>query len=106
MAKGGRTLIVATTIQARAGAMVEVRVTDSGCGIAPERLGSVFDVFVSYPGTEGGTASKRTGLGLAICRRLLAEAEGRIGVESEVGRGTTVTIMLPAAAGAGLRATA
>jgi signal transduction histidine kinase len=111
MGAAGTTLIVATIIQERL-PMVEVRVTDTGCGIAPERLGSVFDVFVSYPGAEGrqaghgGGGRKRTGLGLAICRRLLAEAEGRIEVESEVGRGTTVKIVVPLATAEELRASA
>jgi signal transduction histidine kinase len=75
-------------------ATIEIRVTDTGNGIPPERLSGVFATFVSFP--SGGQERGRTGLGLPICRRLLAEAGGTIDLESEVGLGTTARIVIPA----------
>jgi signal transduction histidine kinase len=74
---------------------VEVRVSDTGCGIPEDRLEAVFATFVSYADVERGS---RTGLGLPICRRLVTEAGGTIGLESVVGKGTTVKLVLPATA--------
>ena len=67
---------------------VEVAVTDTGIGIAPESLPKVFDRF--YRGPDGGT-----GLGLAIARHIAEAHRGRIAVTSEPGRGTTFTVTLP-----------
>ncbi len=71
---------------------VVVEVRDTGEGIAPERLADLFRPFhSSKPAAQG------MGLGLTICKRIVAEHGGRITVESAVGRGTTFTISLPAA---------
>jgi signal transduction histidine kinase len=75
---------------------VEVRVTDTGRGIAAEHLGRIFDPFFT---TKGG--GQGTGLGLAITRRIVEDHRGRVAVESRVGRGTTVTVTLPIAGGGG-----
>jgi signal transduction histidine kinase len=73
---------------ARAGTQAEVRVTDNGPGIAPENLQSIFQPFVS-------TKGKGMGLGLAICREIVEGHNGRLDVDSTVGRGTTFTVTLP-----------
>lgn len=72
-----------------------VRVNDTGVGIAPEHLASIFDEFaqMNNPARDRG---KGSGLGLAICRRLLDVMGGMVEVESELGRGTTFTVALPA----------
>lgn len=70
---------------------VEVVITDTGMGIAPEHRSRIFDPFFSTKGVGKGT-----GLGLAICRRIIDDHHGSIEVESVVGRGTTFTIWLPA----------
>jgi signal transduction histidine kinase len=74
---------------------LEMSITDTGIGIEPAKLELVFEPFYQ----ADATASRRyggVGLGLAICRRLLALHDGSIELESEVGRGTIVTITLPA----------
>lgn len=61
---------------------------DTGAGIEPDALGHIFEPFYT-------TKPKGTGLGLAITQRVVQEHGGKIGVRSEVGRGTTFTISLP-----------
>lgn len=68
---------------------VEVRVTDTGSGIEPERLSAIFDDFVT-------TKRRGLGLGLAISKRIVEQLDGTIAVVSEVGRGTAFTLRFPA----------
>ena len=73
--------------------LVEVSVTDTGVGIAPEDQEAVFDEF-----RQVGTADKKvegTGLGLALSRKFIELHGGRIWVKSEVGVGSTFTFTLP-----------
>jgi len=69
---------------------VEVRVSDSGCGIPPEIISRIFDPFFTTKGPADGT-----GLGLAICYDIVDKHGGKIAVESEAGKGTTFTVTLP-----------
>lgn len=75
------------------GDMVTLDFEDTGAGIAPDVLPRIFDPFFS----RRVTSEAGTGLGLAICKSLLAHYNGRIDVESELGRGTRFTITLPSA---------
>jgi signal transduction histidine kinase len=68
-----------------------VTLSDNGCGIPAEALAKVFDPFFS---TFGGG----TGLGLAVCHRIIVAHGGLLFIESQVGRGTTVHLRLAAAA--------
>lgn len=71
--------------------MVELRVIDTGVGIAPEDMDRVFAEFTQGSGpTHGGT-----GLGLALARRLVELHGGEMWVESEVGAGSTFVFTLP-----------
>jgi signal transduction histidine kinase len=72
---------------------VEVSVSDTGVGIAPEDQEAVFEEF-----RQVGAAEKKaegTGLGLTLCRRFIELHGGRIRVQSEVGRGSTFTFTIP-----------
>ncbi len=71
----------------------EIYVQDSGVGIATENLGKIFNANTGYttPGTEG---EKGTGLGLAICQEMIEMNGGKIWVESELGKGTTIYFTL------------
>ena len=71
-------------------------VRDTGIGIAPEDQQRVFDSF-GQGKHDVAIADKGTGLGLAIVKGLIESHGGRIALESEVGKGTTVTVSLPAA---------
>jgi signal transduction histidine kinase len=70
---------------------VHVHVSDTGHGIAPERLEQIFE-----PSTEERPAAKRShGLGLARCRQLARLMGGDVTVVSEVDKGSTFTLALP-----------
>jgi signal transduction histidine kinase len=88
--------ITLTARPARAGRVVELLVTDTGAGIAPEHLPSLFErTYRADPvHPEAGSGS---GLGLAIVKSLVTTHGGQVGVSSTVGQGTTFTITLPAA---------
>ena len=67
-----------------------VRISDTGTGIKPEHRSRIFDPFFTTKGVGKGT-----GLGLSISYAIVKEHDGRIDVQSEVGRGSTFTITLP-----------
>jgi signal transduction histidine kinase len=81
----GGTVTVTTS---RDGDWVQIRVTDTGSGIPPERLATIFDDFVT-------TKRHGLGLGLAISKRIVEQLDGTIAVASEVGRGTSFTLRFP-----------
>jgi signal transduction histidine kinase/CheY-like chemotaxis protein len=72
---------------------VEVSVSDSGVGIAPDDLDRVFQEFTQVG--DPATHQEGTGLGLALTRRLVEAHGGRLDVRSELGSGSTFTIVLP-----------
>ncbi len=77
--------------------VVRVEVNDNGIGIAKEDQARLFQEFVRIPGQGGGAAkAKGSGLGLSIVRRIILAHGGRTGVESEVGKGSTFFVELPA----------
>jgi signal transduction histidine kinase len=76
----------------RADGHVEFRVTDTGIGIDPDYHAAVFDKFARV-GTQGRSVGM--GLGLALVKKLIEMHGGEVGLESEVGKGTTVTCRVP-----------
>jgi two-component system phosphate regulon sensor histidine kinase PhoR len=81
---------------ARNGGTVVLRVADNGPGIAPREQKRIFDKF--YRGKDAITrAVEGTGLGLSMVKHIVAGHGGQISVQSEVGKGATFTIVLPAA---------
>ncbi|HEX9101551.1 MAG TPA: ATP-binding protein, partial [Polyangia bacterium] len=76
-------------------AALRFEVRDSGAGIAPEHLPRLCDRFYRVPGAPTGGA----GLGLYICKEIVEAHGGRVGVESDVGRGSTFWFTLPLASG-------
>jgi len=74
----------------RAGDYVRISVTDTGCGMPPEVLERAFEPFFTTK-----PVGKGTGLGLSQIFGFAHQSGGEVGIESEVGRGTTVSIYLP-----------
>jgi signal transduction histidine kinase len=73
---------------------VEVSVTDTGIGIAPEDQQAVFEEFRQV-GTDYARKREGTGLGLALTKRFVELHGGAIGVKSALGEGSTFTFTLP-----------
>ncbi|HKH82790.1 MAG TPA: ATP-binding protein, partial [Gemmatimonadales bacterium] len=103
MPEGGRVKLCTKTVEVSpgalfdisqalvdAGAYAELTVEDSGQGISPEHLVHVFEPFYTTKDVGHGT-----GLGLATVEGIVSQSGGRILLESAVGRGTTITILLP-----------
>lgn len=69
---------------------VAVAIQDTGTGIAPEQMGLIFQPFyTTKPDVQG------TGLGLSVCQGIVRGHRGEIRVESEPGKGSTFTVLLP-----------
>ena len=85
-----------TVAASYADAKLEVSVSDTGCGIAPNMLRRILDPFVQVE--DPSHAADRTGgsgLGLSICRSLVEVMGGELVVESELGKGSTFRIRIP-----------
>ncbi|MGD2086978.1 MAG: ATP-binding protein [Candidatus Aminicenantes bacterium] len=77
----------------KAGDYVKISITDNGPGIPREQLGKIFDPYFS---TKNTVTQKGLGLGLAICYSIIKKHNGHIAIKSEIGKGTTVELHLPA----------
>lgn len=92
MPSGGR-----LTVEVRTNPMshlAEIRISDTGIGIAPDKLRLVFEPFYTTkePDEDGHGGN---GLGLSVCRQIIEQHQGRIRVESIVGKGSKFTVKLP-----------
>ena len=79
------------------GAMVHLSVADQGEGIAPEHVARVTERFYRVD-TSRSRSLGGTGLGLSIVKHIVERHRGRLSIESDLGRGTTVHVLLPVAA--------
>ena len=91
--EGGRISVASRAV----GSMIEVGVTDTGIGIAPEDCDAVFEEFRQV-GTDYTKKAEGTGLGLALTRKFVELHGGKIWVTSVVGKGSTFTFTLPVTA--------
>ncbi len=71
--------------------VAKMSVSDTGKGIAPEKVTRIFERFYS----ENTEANKGTGIGLSLSKRLIDLHRGDILVDSEIGKGTSFTVILP-----------
>jgi signal transduction histidine kinase len=85
-APGGEVIVATESRDNR----VQIRITDTGCGIPPDRLAAIFEDFVT-------TKRRGLGLGLAISRKIVEQLGGQITVTSEVGKGTAFVLDFPRA---------
>jgi two-component system NtrC family sensor kinase len=88
--EGGGTLRISSWLDPIS-RLVEIEFADTGHGIARQNLERIFDPFFTTKEVGHGT-----GLGLAISYSIVREHEGSIAVDSEIGKGTTFTVQLPA----------
>jgi len=94
-AKGGEVRLSAKRVVRDGDSWLEFTVADTGIGMTPEQLGRIFEAFTQ----ADASTTKRfggTGLGLAITRHFCRLLGGDISVESEPGKGSAFTILLPA----------
>ena len=75
---------------------VDLMVRDMGCGMTPDVMRRMFDAHFSTKSGPDETGKGGSGLGLSACREIVEAHRGRIRVESAPGKGTAITIRLPA----------
>jgi signal transduction histidine kinase len=93
MASGGE-LTLRIAHDAAAG-LVDLTVRDTGSGIPRDKLPKIFDKFYTTKAGPDATGKGGTGVGLSTCREIVEAHQGRIRVESTVGKGTAFTVRLP-----------
>ena len=93
MERRGGTLTLETTLRDR---QVDVRISDTGCGIAPDNIPEIFEPFFTTK-----APGKGTGLGLYNVKTIVNKMHGTIAVDSQIDKGTTVTLTFPNAEPAG-----
>jgi signal transduction histidine kinase len=84
--KDGGTLTVRT---AQSNGRLVIEFSDTGCGIPDEIRNKIFEPFFTHGKKHG------TGLGLAIVKKIVEDHHGKLEIESEVNRGTTMRILIP-----------
>jgi signal transduction histidine kinase len=84
--------VIVSAVQAND--FTEINIIDSGVGISTENLAKLFK-FESHFSTQGTNRELGTGLGLLVVKELVEKNDGRLVIKSEVGKGTTCSIILP-----------
>jgi two-component system nitrogen regulation sensor histidine kinase GlnL len=72
----------------RSSQMVDITISDTGCGIEAEEMDRIFTPYFT-------TKSTGSGLGLAICQKIIEDHHGLLKIESSPGKGTTMIVSLP-----------
>lgn len=85
MPRGGQLRIEVQRVEPE---QISLRLCDTGLGIAPEHLSRIEEPFFT-------TKAEGTGLGLSICRSIVHKMRGRLSIESQLGAGTQVSLLLP-----------
>jgi len=80
-----------TVVTEPSNGFVKIEFTDSGSGMPEEVKRKIFEPFMTYGKKHG------TGLGMAIVKKVIDDHKGRIEIDSELGKGTTIRILLPIA---------
>ncbi len=93
---GGRLLVKIRPCE-ESNQYVEIIVRDFGTGIPQEKLPHIFDAFYTTKQGPDETGKGGSGLGLALCKKIVEDHSGKIRVKSSVGKGTSFTIRLPLA---------
>jgi two-component system, NtrC family, sensor kinase len=91
MAGKGGTLHIGTAN----GDSVQVNISDSGAGIAPEHINKIYDPFFTTKNVPREGQSRGTGLGLSVTYGIIQEHAGKIRVDSQPGQGTTFQLEFP-----------
>jgi PAS domain S-box-containing protein len=93
--KGGENTIIITALDKDR--QLEIRFSDTGCGMSRETMNKIFDPFFSTKGAwaKDNLGITGTGLGLSVTHAIIKQHNGTISVESEEGKGTTFIIKLP-----------
>jgi len=86
VSKKGKVILETRLLSSRD--QVEIKIIDNGKGISKEQQERLFEPFFT-------TKENGTGLGLSICQSIIHQHKGTIAIESQVGKGTTVTVLLP-----------
>lgn len=89
-----QTRLITGTIKNKQQECIEISISDSGIGIPADELPFVFDKYKEFL-TGKTSAMKTTGLGLAICRNIVEAHGGAISVQSEHGKGSRFSVLLP-----------
>lgn len=84
--------VVPSTLEDIPGSMVRLTIADNGIGIEPRYHDRIFGIFERL---HGRGKYEGTGVGLAVCRKIVEQHNGSIGLSSVPGEGTTFTILLP-----------
>ena len=90
----GGSIKVSSTVSAE---KVSLSISDSGIGIAPENLNKIFDRFFRIDSEDLVSEANGSGLGLSIARWIADQHDIKISVDSELGKGTTFTLIIPVA---------
>lgn len=91
--KGYVGIKVSCAIKEQGKCRLAISIRDSGIGIAPDKKKKIFEPFVQQDAFRDTHVYNGSGLGLAICERFIKAMDGRIDLESEVGKGSVFTIV-------------